>query len=83
MLRGAESVQSAVDAPNIIARGDTVRVETGKAANRKFSVDALGYEKAVKQAAANREALQSEFADQQAGRFGLVGQSEAMKKVYA
>lgn len=44
---------------------------------------AVTVEKAVKQAAANRAALQSEFADKQAGRFGLVGQSEAMQKVYA
>jgi len=29
ILRGAEDVQSAVDAPNIIARGESVRVETG------------------------------------------------------
>jgi gamma-glutamyltranspeptidase/glutathione hydrolase len=29
VLRGGEGVQSAVDAPNIIARGETVRVETG------------------------------------------------------
>ena len=39
--------------------------------------------KAVKQAAANRDALQSAFADDgPAGRFGLVGQSDEMKKVY-
>jgi hypothetical protein len=35
----------------------TVRVETGKAANRKFSVDALGYEKALKQAVAWRRKM--------------------------
>ncbi len=29
VLRGGEDVQSAVDAPNIIARGESVRVETG------------------------------------------------------
>jgi gamma-glutamyltranspeptidase/glutathione hydrolase len=29
VLRGGEGVQAAVDAPNIIARGDAVRVETG------------------------------------------------------
>ena len=29
VLRGNEDVQSAVDAPNIIARGESVRVETG------------------------------------------------------
>jgi len=29
ILRGGEDVQSAVDAPNIIARGESVRVETG------------------------------------------------------
>ena len=29
VLRGGQDVQAAVDAPNVIARGETVRVETG------------------------------------------------------
>lgn len=45
VLRGGEDVQSAVDAPNIIARGENVRVETGVAGGIESAVflRELGY----------------------------------------
>jgi len=45
VLRGTQSVQAAVDAPNIIARGESVRVETGVAggAESAAGLRELGY----------------------------------------
>jgi gamma-glutamyltranspeptidase/glutathione hydrolase len=45
VLRGGESLQAAVDAPNIIARGDVVRVETGVPGGVQSAgrLKALGY----------------------------------------
>jgi gamma-glutamyltranspeptidase/glutathione hydrolase len=45
VLRGDWSAQAAVDAPNIVARGPVVRVETGTAAGAAWSqrLQALGY----------------------------------------
>jgi len=45
VLRGGQSVQSAVDAPNVIARGSAVRVETGVPGGQAESerLAALGY----------------------------------------
>jgi len=45
VLRGGRSVQAAVDAPNVIARGSAVRVETGVPGGQADAelLTALGY----------------------------------------